>query len=75
MTIFLMIGGAPNSVAPFIHAVETDDWVFMTGQLPFSGTSNISPYPEGIEAQTRQGTSSSGWRHRTLTDKSARLLR
>jgi 2-iminobutanoate/2-iminopropanoate deaminase len=49
-----MIGGAPNPVAPFSHAVETDGWVFVTGQMPFSGTSNTSPYPEGIEAQTRQ---------------------
>jgi reactive intermediate/imine deaminase len=49
-----MIGGAPDPVAPFSHAVEIDGWVFVTGQLPFLGTSNSSPYPEGIEAQTRQ---------------------
>lgn len=49
-----MIGGAPDPVAPFSHAVEIDGWVFVTGQMPFSGTSNTSPYPEGIEAQTRQ---------------------
>ena len=49
-----MIGGAPDPVAPFSHAVETDGWVFVTGQMPFSGTSNTSPYPDGIEAQTRQ---------------------
>jgi 2-iminobutanoate/2-iminopropanoate deaminase len=54
MPLFHMIGGAPDPVAPFSHAVETDGWVFVTGQLPFSGTSNSSPYPEGIEAQTRQ---------------------
>jgi 2-iminobutanoate/2-iminopropanoate deaminase len=52
--IFHMIEGAPDPVAPFSHAVEADGWVFVTGQMPFSGTSNISPYPEGIEAQTRQ---------------------
>src|SRR5439155_9706634 len=40
--------------APFSHAVEVDGWVFVTGQMPFSGTSNTSAYPEGIEAQTRQ---------------------
>ncbi|HEV3009945.1 MAG TPA: RidA family protein, partial [Burkholderiales bacterium] len=28
--------------------------VFVTGQMPFSGVSSASPYPEGIEAQTRQ---------------------
>jgi len=54
MTIFHMIGGAPDPVAPFSHAVEADGWVFVTGQMPFSATSNTSPYPEGIEAQTRQ---------------------
>ncbi|MDB5921254.1 MAG: reactive intermediate/imine deaminase [Betaproteobacteria bacterium] len=52
--IFHMIDGAPDPVAPFSHAVESDGWVFLTGQLPFSGTSNRSPYPDGIEAQTRQ---------------------
>jgi 2-iminobutanoate/2-iminopropanoate deaminase len=49
-----MIAGAPDPVAPFSHAVEADGWVFLTGQMPFSGTSSDSPYPEGIEAQTRQ---------------------
>jgi 2-iminobutanoate/2-iminopropanoate deaminase len=49
-----MIGGAPDPVAPFSHAVEVDGWVFLTGQLPFTGTSNTSSYPDGIEAQTRQ---------------------
>jgi len=49
-----MIAGAPDPVAPFSHAVEVDGWVFVTGQMPFSGTPNTSPYPEGIEAQTRQ---------------------
>lgn len=52
--IFHMVGGAPDPVAPFSHAVEVDGWIFVTGQMPFSGTSNTSPYPDGIEAQTRQ---------------------
>lgn len=52
--IFHMIDGAPDPVAPFSHAVEQDGWVFVTGQMPFSGVANDSPYPEGIEAQTRQ---------------------
>ncbi|MFT4268742.1 MAG: RidA family protein [Xenophilus sp.] len=50
--IFHMIGGAPDPVAPFSHAVEHDGWVFVTGQMPFTGTSVETPYPEGIEAQT-----------------------
>jgi 2-iminobutanoate/2-iminopropanoate deaminase len=52
--LFHMISGAPDPVAPFSHAVESDGWVFVTGQMPFTGTANDSPYPEGIEAQTRQ---------------------
>lgn len=52
--IFHMISGAPDPVAPFSHAVEADGWVFVTGQMPFSGTALDSPYPQGIEAQTRQ---------------------
>ena len=51
---FHMIGGAPDPVAPFSHAVEADGWVFVTGQMPFTGTSNESPYPESIEDQTHQ---------------------
>ncbi len=52
--LYHMIDGAPNPVAPFSHAVEQDGWVFLTGQMPFTGTANDSPYPDGIEAQTRQ---------------------
>ncbi|MBV9891748.1 MAG: RidA family protein [Rhizobacter sp.] len=53
-SIFHRVAGAPDPVAPFSHAVETDGWVFVTGQMPFTGTSIDDPYPEGIEAQTRQ---------------------
>jgi reactive intermediate/imine deaminase len=53
-TIFHMLAGAPDPVAPFSHAVEAGGWVFVTGQMPFLGTSLDSGYPEGIEAQTRQ---------------------
>jgi reactive intermediate/imine deaminase len=52
--IFHMVGGAPNPVAPFSHAVEADGWVFLTGQMPFTGTANDSAYPESIEEQTHQ---------------------
>ena len=52
--LFHMIEGAPDPVAPFSHAVEQDGWVFVTGQMPFTGIANDSPYPAGIEAQTRQ---------------------
>ncbi len=53
-----MISGAPDPVAPFSHAVESDGWVFVTGQMPFAitatDTSIAAPYPDGIEAQTHQ---------------------
>ena len=49
-----MIGGAPDPVAPFSHAVEADGWVFVTGQMPFMGTSNTSAYPDTIEEQTNR---------------------
>jgi reactive intermediate/imine deaminase len=52
--LFHMIDGAPEPVAPFSHAVEADGWVFVTGQMPFEGTSNRSPYPATIEEQTHQ---------------------
>ena len=52
--LFHMVAGAPQPVSPFSHAVEQDGWVFVTGQMPFSGLANDSPYPEGIEAQTHQ---------------------
>jgi 2-iminobutanoate/2-iminopropanoate deaminase len=50
--LFHMIGGAPDPVAPFSHAVEADGWVFVTGQMPFTGTSSTSAYPDTIEEQT-----------------------
>ena len=34
--------------------MEADGWVFVTGQMPFAGTSIDEPYPDGIEAQTHQ---------------------
>lgn len=53
-SVFHMITGAPDPVAPFSHAVEADGWLFVTGQMPFVGTALDSTYPDGIEAQTRQ---------------------
>ena len=49
-----LIPGAPDPVAPFSHAVETDGWVYLTGQMPFSGTSIHEAYPVDIQAQTHQ---------------------
>lgn len=49
-----MIPGAPNPVAPFSHACETDGWVFLTGQMPTWPGEPERPLPDGIEAQTRR---------------------
>ena len=51
---FHHVSGVPDAVAPFSHAVEADGWAFLTGQMPFPGTSVDEPYPDGIEAQTHQ---------------------
>lgn len=52
--LFHMVSGAPQPVAPFSHAVETDGWVFVTGQLPIDPDHFEAPLPEGIEAQTHK---------------------
>ena len=49
-----MIEGAPQPVAPFSHATETDGWVHLTGQMPTEPGNPDQPLPDGIEAQTRK---------------------
>jgi len=49
---FHMIAGGPKPVAPFSHAVETDRFVFVTGQMPDTPQAP-GVLPEGIEVQTR----------------------
>jgi 2-iminobutanoate/2-iminopropanoate deaminase len=49
---FHMIDGGPKPVAPFSHAVETDGFVFVTGQMPDTPQAP-GVLPEGIVAQTR----------------------
>jgi 2-iminobutanoate/2-iminopropanoate deaminase len=49
---FHMIPGGPTPVAPFSHAVETDGFVFITGQMPDTPAAP-GVLPEGIAAQTR----------------------
>jgi 2-iminobutanoate/2-iminopropanoate deaminase len=48
---FHMITGGPRPVAPFSHAVETDGFVFITGQMPDTPDAP-GVLPEGIVAQT-----------------------
>lgn len=48
---FHMIAGGPKPAAPFSHAVETDGFVLVTGQMPDTpGAPGV--LPEGIVAQT-----------------------
>ena len=49
-----MISSGPRPVAPFSHAVESDGWVFITGQMPTDPAAPDAPLPDGIEAQTRR---------------------
>lgn len=51
---FHMISGGPRPVAPFSHAVETDGWVMLTGQMPTDPSAPDAPLPQGIAAQTRR---------------------
>lgn len=48
---FHMIAGGPKPVAPFSHAVETDGFVFVTGQMPDTPAAP-GVLPDGIVAQT-----------------------
>ncbi|BAM87769.1 conserved hypothetical protein [Bradyrhizobium oligotrophicum S58] len=49
---FHMISGATRPVAPFSHAVESDGFVFVTGQMPDSPAAP-GVLPEGIVDQTK----------------------
>lgn len=50
--LFHMIADGPRPVAPFSHAVETDGFLFVTGQMPDTPQAP-GILSEGIEAQTR----------------------
>ncbi|MEM8629680.1 MAG: RidA family protein [Pseudomonadota bacterium] len=52
--VFHMISGGPRPVAPFSHAVETDGWVILTGQMPTDPGAPDAPLPEGVTAQTHR---------------------
>lgn len=49
---FHTIASAPTPVAPFSHAVETDGFIFVTGQMP-DAPEAPGVLPAGIEDQTR----------------------
>lgn len=52
--LFHMISDGPRPVAPFSHAVESDGWIQLTGQMPTDPAAPDAPLPDGIEAQTRR---------------------
>ena len=49
---FHLFAAGPRPVAPFSHAVESDGWVMLTGQMPTAPDAPDAPLPEGVEAQT-----------------------
>lgn len=51
---FHLFANGPRPVAPFSHAVETDGWVILTGQMPTDPTAPDAPLPIGIAAQTHR---------------------
>lgn len=53
-SLFHRFGAAPAPVAPYSHAVETEGWVFLTGQIANHPDGDEVPIPTGIEAQTRR---------------------
>lgn len=54
MPDFHMISGGPRPVAPFSHAVESDGWVILTGQMPTDPNAPDAPLPDGVVAQTHR---------------------
>ncbi len=52
MPDFHLFAQGPRPVAPFSHAVESDGWVFLTGQMPTDPDAPDAPLPDGIVAQT-----------------------
>lgn len=49
---------APAAVGPYSQAVQTDQTLYISGQLPIDGASG--QMPEGIEAQTHQSLQNLG---------------
>ena len=49
---FHLFAKGPRPVAPFSHAVETDGWVILTGQMPTDPDAPDAALPQGIEAPT-----------------------
>jgi len=54
MPDFHLFSDGPRPVAPYSHAVESDGWVMLTGQMPTDANAPDAPLPDGISAQTHQ---------------------
>ena len=54
MPDFYLFSNGPRPVAPFSHAVESDGWVILTGQMPTDPAAPDAPLPDGIVAQTER---------------------
>lgn len=51
---FHLFSKGPRPVAPFSHAVESDGWVILTGQMPTDPDAPDAPLPDGVVAQTER---------------------
>ncbi|MCP3970179.1 MAG: RidA family protein [Rhodobacteraceae bacterium] len=54
MTSYHLFSSGPRPVAPFSHAVESDGWVILTGQMPTDPDAPDAPLPKGVAAQTNR---------------------
>ncbi|MDH3464646.1 MAG: RidA family protein [Gammaproteobacteria bacterium] len=52
--IYHRFAAAPTPVAPYSHAVVSDEWVFLTGQIPTDPDDDSIPAADDIVAQTRR---------------------
>lgn len=52
--VFHLLGDGPNLLAPSSHAIETEGWLLLTGQLPNDPLDPSAPIPKGISAQTQR---------------------
>ena len=54
MPDFHLFSNGPRPVAPFSHAVESDGWVILTGQMPTDPNAPDAALPSGVVSQTRR---------------------
>lgn len=52
--LFHNFSTAPTHVAPFSHAVESDGWIQLTGQMPTDPDNDAAPLADGVGDQTRR---------------------